>query len=133
MNAKITVQKWTVRGQVKWAVHRMDSGKRKRTFFASKKAAEAEAILLRAQRATAGDVWLALPAPERQRLSQVYNEARELGAELSRTGKLEAALKAAEERTAADMDDLRRHFLAQGMTEEQAEPTAWKIFRFLQK
>ena len=82
MNAKITVQKWTIRGQVKWAVHRIDSGKRKRTCFASKKAAEAEAILLRAQRAAAGDVWLALPAPERQRLIQVYNEARELGVDL---------------------------------------------------
>ena len=49
--------------------------------------------------------------------------------ELSRTGKLEAALKVVEERTAADMDDLRRHFLAQGMTEEQAEQTAWEIVR----
>ena len=82
MNAKITVQKWTVRSQVKWAVHRFDSGKRKRTFFASKKAAEAEAILLRAQRAATGEVWLALPAPERQRLIQVYNAARELGVDL---------------------------------------------------
>ena len=50
-------------------------------------------------------------------------------AELSRTGRLEAALREAEERTAADMDDLRRHFLTQGLSEDQAEQTAWEIVR----
>ena len=50
-------------------------------------------------------------------------------AELSRTGKLETALKEAEERTVAEMDDLRRHFLSQGMNEEQAQQTAWEIVR----
>lgn len=83
MSAKITVQKWTVRGQTKWAVHRLEAGKRKRTFFGSKKAAEAEAGLLRSQQAAVGDAWLALPAPERQRLIQVYGEARELGVDLA--------------------------------------------------
>jgi integrase len=79
---KITVQKWTVRGQVRWAVHRNESGKRTRTFFASKKAADAEAVLLRGQQTTSGDVWLTLPAPERQRLIQVYDEAQQLGVNL---------------------------------------------------
>lgn len=82
MNVKITIQKWIIRGQVKWAVHRIEAGKRKRTFFSSKKAAEAEVVLLRGQRAASGDVWLTLQAPERQRLIQVYNEARQLGVDL---------------------------------------------------
>ncbi|HOC00269.1 MAG TPA: hypothetical protein PKM43_16185 [Verrucomicrobiota bacterium] len=83
MSAKITVQKWTVRGQTKWAVHRLEAGKRKRTFFASKKAAEAEAGLLRSQQAAVGGAWLALPASERQRLVQVHHEAKELGVDLA--------------------------------------------------
>ncbi len=83
MAAKITVQKWTVRGQTRWAVHRLEAGKRKRTFFNSKKAAEAEAGLLRSQLAAVGEAWLALPAPERQRLIQVHCEARQLGVELA--------------------------------------------------
>ena len=82
MNAKITVQKWNVRGQIRWAVHRNESGKRTRAFFPSKKAADAEAVLLRGQQATSGDVWLTLRASERQRLIQVYNEAQQLGVNL---------------------------------------------------
>jgi integrase len=82
MKPKITVQKWQVRGRTKWAVHRVESGKRKRTFFASKRAADAEAVLLRSQQATAGDVWLTLSASERQRLIQVYHEAQQLGVNL---------------------------------------------------
>ena len=82
MKAKITVQKWTVRGEVKWAVHRHESGKRIRTFFATKKAADAEAILLRGQQAASGDVWLSLSPQERQQLIQVHNEAKELGVDL---------------------------------------------------
>jgi integrase len=83
MKAKITVQKWKVRGQVKWAVHRQASGKRTRTFFASRKAADAEAVLLRGQQAASGDVWLTLSAQERQRLIQVHSEAKQLGVELA--------------------------------------------------
>lgn len=83
MTAKITVQKWTVRGQTRWAVHRLEAGKRKRTFFSSRKAAEAEAGLLRSQQAAVGEAWLALAAPERQRLIQVHCEARQLGVELA--------------------------------------------------
>jgi integrase len=71
-----------VRGQTKWAVHRIESGKRKRAFFDSKKAADAEASLLRSQQAAAGDVWLTLSASERQRLLQVYHEAQQLGVSL---------------------------------------------------
>lgn len=83
MAAKVTVQKWQVRGEVKWAVHRLEAGKRKRTFFASKKAAEAEAGLLRSQQAAVGDAWLALPAAERQRLIQTHHEAKHLGVDLA--------------------------------------------------
>jgi len=83
VKSKITVQKWRVRGQTKWAVHRIESGKRKRTFFASKKAADADASVLRSQQAAAGDVWLTLPASERQRLLQVYYEAKQMGVDLA--------------------------------------------------
>jgi integrase len=83
MKAKITVQKWRVRGQTKWAVHRVESGKRKRSFFDSKKSAEAEASLLRSQQAVAGDVWLTLMPSERQRLIQVHHEAKQLGVDLA--------------------------------------------------
>jgi integrase len=82
LKSKITVQKWAVRGQLRWAVHRNESGKRTRTFFASKKAADAEAALLRGQQTASGDVWITLPASERQRLIQVYNEAQQLGINL---------------------------------------------------
>jgi integrase len=80
---RITVQKWKIRGQTKWAVHRLESGRRKRTFFDSKRAADAEASLLRSQQAAAGDVWLTLPASERQRLIQVYHEAKQAGVNLA--------------------------------------------------
>lgn len=83
MPTKITVQKWMVRGQIKWAVHRVEAGKRKRVFFDSKKAAEAEAGRLRSQQAAGGGAWLALPASERQRLVQVHHEAKELGVDLA--------------------------------------------------
>jgi integrase len=83
MRPKITVQMWKVRGRTKWAVHRIELGKRKRTFFDSKKAADAEASQLRSQQATAGDVWLTLPASERQRLIQVYHEAKQAGVDLT--------------------------------------------------
>ena len=83
MKSKITVQKWKVRGRTKWAVHRIELGKRKRTFFDSKKAADADASLLRSQQAASGDVWLALSASARQRLIQVYHEAQQLGVDLS--------------------------------------------------
>ena len=82
VKAKITVQKWTVRSQVRWAVHRNESGRRTRTFFASKTAADAEAVLLRGQQTTSGDVWITLPASERQRLIQIYSEAQQLGVNL---------------------------------------------------
>jgi hypothetical protein len=77
MKRRITIQKWKARGQIKWAVHRVDAGQRRRTFFHSQKAAEAEASLLRSQQATAGDVWLTLSASERQRLIQVHGEAQQ--------------------------------------------------------
>jgi len=83
MNARITVQKWTIRGKVRWAVHRMELGKRTRTFFSSKKAADAEAALLRSQRAETGDVWITLSAFERQHLLQVHHEAKKLGVDLA--------------------------------------------------
>jgi hypothetical protein len=50
-------------------------------------------------------------------------------AELERRGCLEQALEEAEERTAIELDDLRRHFQQQGLTPEQAHQRAWEIVR----
>jgi len=55
----------------------------KRAFFGSKRAAEAEAVLLRSQQAAVGDAWLALPAVGRQRLIQVFSEAKQSGVDLA--------------------------------------------------
>lgn len=51
-------------------------------------------------------------------------------AELEKSGRLETALKEAEERVAAETDSLRRHFVQQGLSEEQAETRAWEIVRY---
>jgi hypothetical protein len=83
MSATITIQKWKIRGQALWAVHRVEAGNRKRTFFDSKRAAESEAMLLRSQQAGAGEVWLALSVAERQRLIQIYHEAQQLEVDLA--------------------------------------------------
>ena len=50
-------------------------------------------------------------------------------AELEKKGQLQEALREAEERTAMELDDLRRHFLQQGLNQEQAYQTAWEIIR----
>jgi hypothetical protein len=50
-------------------------------------------------------------------------------AELEKRGRLEEALKEAEERTVSEMDDLRQHFRQQGLTPDQAEQRAWEIVR----
>lgn len=83
ISAKITIQKWKIRGQTHWAVHRVEAGRRERTFFDSKRAAESEAMLLRSQQAAAGEVWPALLVAERQRLIQVSHEAQQLEVDLA--------------------------------------------------
>jgi len=50
-------------------------------------------------------------------------------AELERKGTLRVMLQEAEERTATEMDDLRRHFLQQGLSAEQAHQQAWELVR----
>ena len=50
-------------------------------------------------------------------------------AELEREGNLRVMLQEAEERTATEMDDLRRHFLQQGLSAEQAHQQAWELVR----
>jgi hypothetical protein len=49
--------------------------------------------------------------------------------ELEKKGLLTDALEEAEERTATELDDLRRHFIQQGLNPEQAHQTAWEIVR----
>ena len=52
-----------------------------------------------------------------------------LVAELDRTGRLQATLREAAERTAMDLEELRRHFIQQGLTPAQAGQRAWEIVR----
>lgn len=50
-------------------------------------------------------------------------------AEMERKGCLEQMLMEAEERTAIELDDLRRHLMQEGMDAHQADQRAWEIVR----
>ncbi len=50
-------------------------------------------------------------------------------AQLEASGLLHALLLEAEEKTDADLDSLRRHFIQQGLTPQQAHDRAWEIVR----
>ena len=50
-------------------------------------------------------------------------------AELEQKGSLRDMLLEAEEKTAIETDDLRRHFQQQGLTAQQAHDRAWEIVR----
>ena len=50
-------------------------------------------------------------------------------AELEAKGQLHAMLLEAEEKTEAELDSLRRHFIQQGLTPRQAQDRAWEIVR----
>jgi len=52
-----------------------------------------------------------------------------MAAELEAKGQLHTMLLEAEERTEADLDSLRRHFIQQGLTAQQAHDRAWEIVR----
>ena len=49
--------------------------------------------------------------------------------ELEAKGQLHAMLLEAEEKTEAELDSLRRHFIQQGLTPRQAQDRAWEIVR----
>jgi hypothetical protein len=50
-------------------------------------------------------------------------------AELEAAGRLHAMLREAEEKTEQELDALRRHFIQQGLTPQQAHDRAWEIVR----
>ena len=52
-----------------------------------------------------------------------------LAAELETKDQLQAMLLEAEEKTEVELDSLRRHFLQQGLTPQQAHDWAWEIVR----
>ena len=52
-----------------------------------------------------------------------------LVAELEAMGRLQEMLLEAEEQTESELDSLRRHFMQQGLTAEQAHSRAWEIVR----
>lgn len=80
---KVSVRACKVRGRRLWRVRRWEAGKPKRTFFKTKDEAEAEAARVRDEIASTGMTWQSLPAPDRQRLIQLYTEAKKNGVELS--------------------------------------------------
>lgn len=50
-------------------------------------------------------------------------------AELEAKGQLHAMVLEAEEKTVNELDSLRRHFIQQGLTPQQAQDRAWEIVR----
>jgi hypothetical protein len=50
-------------------------------------------------------------------------------AQLEASGRLRAMLLEAEEQTEAELDSLRRHFIQQGLTPQQAHDRAWEVVR----
>jgi hypothetical protein len=50
-------------------------------------------------------------------------------AQLEASSQLHALLLEAEEQTEAELDSLRRHFIQQGLTPQQAHDRAWEIVR----
>ena len=52
-----------------------------------------------------------------------------LVAELEAKGQLHPMLLEAEQKTEAELDTLRRHFIQQGLTAQQAHDRAWEIVR----
>jgi hypothetical protein len=50
-------------------------------------------------------------------------------AELEANGQLRTMLMETEEKTEAEMDSLRRHFIQQSLTPQQAHDLAWEIAR----
>ena len=50
-------------------------------------------------------------------------------AELEAKGDLYLTLLDAEDKTEAELDSLRRHYLQQGLTPQQAQDRAWEIVR----
>ena len=52
-----------------------------------------------------------------------------LVAKMEATGRLQEMLLEAEEQTEAELDSLRRHFIQQGLTPQQAHDQAWEMVR----
>lgn len=66
----------------RWRVRWTEGGKDKSARHKTKDAAEALASELRAQKETKGEVWLSLPAAERNNLIAAYHDARRLGVDI---------------------------------------------------
>lgn len=66
---------------VRWMVNRIESGRRRRTIYLTKREADLEAARLRGQVETAGAVWLGLPASTRDELVRFYQACQSRGVE----------------------------------------------------
>lgn len=79
---KVTIGKHQVRDRMLWVVSRRVAGKRKRTHFTSKAAAESEAGRLRDEIKFAGETWANLSMLERSSLIGLYLETKKRGIDL---------------------------------------------------
>ena len=77
--ASIVIRPLRRRGSVRWVVNRIEAGVRRRTFYPTKKEAEAEAARLRQQLDTGGSVWNSLSAEERDELLRFHRACTERG------------------------------------------------------
>lgn len=78
----VTVRQTKVRGVPKWVVDRAEEGKRKRSFFETKKSAEDEAARLRREIKETGISWSEISATDRSEIISVFSEARARGLSL---------------------------------------------------
>lgn len=77
----VTVRRLERRGVVRWMVNRIESGRRRRTIYLTKREADLEAARLREQVETAGAVWLGLPVSTRDELVRFYQACQSRGVE----------------------------------------------------
>lgn len=80
---KVTIFKAKVRNKTRWVVARSEGGKRKRTFFDSRTAAEAEASALKSDIEKTGEMWFSLAPAQRARLMHAYSESLKEGVDIS--------------------------------------------------
>lgn len=111
-SGKIGIGKRTVRGEVRWCVSWFVNGQRQRRFFPTRVLAEAERDSIIKQRATAGEAWLALTAPERNELLAVWQEVRDAGLTLRGVWHAYRTQPTTEQRERVRLGDAVAQFLA---------------------
>lgn len=79
MTTKVSVKKHSVRGEKKWVVCYRENGKRKRLFYDTESAAEAEAASVRFGKADAGSQFKSMTPAEKETMVSAWLDAKERG------------------------------------------------------